>query len=153
MFAAGAFARDKNPSANTRWADNGRLTMDPFKIFDGGSSKTCCFCGVLVISLQSSIKINSFDQPVTKTNPRLHRFNPWVLCFNERSGTVLNKESRKKRFHSWLQFLFLLLGERHTDKALPEIIKFHWNVHARSTSSSGQGHLTITKLPTRYGSA
>ena len=33
--------------------------------------------------------INSFDQFLTKTNPRFHRFTRWLLYFNEWSGTVL----------------------------------------------------------------
>ena len=38
---------------------------------------------LLTLSLQSSIMINSFDQIVTKTNPRLRRFNCWLLYLNE----------------------------------------------------------------------
>ena len=44
--------------------------------------------------LQILIEINSFDQLVTKTYPRLRRFSRWLLCFNGRSGTVWNKEKR-----------------------------------------------------------
>ena len=49
----------------------------------------------LTSSLQTLIEINSFDQLVTKTYPRLCRFNRWLLYFNEWSGTVLNKEKKE----------------------------------------------------------
>ena len=45
----------------------------------------------LTSSLQTLIEINSFDQLVTKTYPRLRRFNRW-LFLNEWGGTVLNNE-------------------------------------------------------------
>ena len=38
----------------------------------------------------------SFDQLVIKINPRLRRFNRWLLCFNEWSGTVLSKERERR---------------------------------------------------------
>ena len=50
----------------------------------------------LTSSLQTLIEINSFDQLVTKTYPRLRRFNRCLLYFNEWSGTELNKEKIKK---------------------------------------------------------
>ena len=55
----------------------------------------------LTSSQQALIEINSFDQLVTKTYSRLRRFNRWLLYFNEWSGTVLNKEEKKKKtFHN-----------------------------------------------------
>ena len=53
----------------------------------------------LTSSLQTLIEINSFDQLVTKTYPRLCRFNRWLLYFNKWSGTVLNKERKKDIMH------------------------------------------------------
>ena len=41
-----------------------------------------------VADLQSLIKAHYFDQLVTKTNPRLRRFNRWLLYFKKWSGTV-----------------------------------------------------------------
>ena len=52
----------------------------------------------LTSSLQTLIEINSFDQRVTKTYPRLRRFNRWLLYFNEWSGTVLNKEKKEEAY-------------------------------------------------------
>ena len=51
----------------------------------------------LTSSQQTLIEINSFDQLVTKTYPRLRRFNRWLLYFNEWSGTVLNKERKERK--------------------------------------------------------
>ena len=53
----------------------------------------------LTSSLQTLIQLNSFDQLVTKTCPRLLRFNRWLLYFDEWSGTVLNKERKKEPVH------------------------------------------------------
>ena len=41
-----------------------------------------------------SVIRHAYDQLVTKTYPRLRRFNRWLLYFNEWSGTVLNKKRK-----------------------------------------------------------
>ena len=61
-------------------------------------------------SLHTLIEINSFDQLVTKTYPRLRRFNRWLLYFNEWSGRALNKE--RKTFEDSLIFQFLRYVKR-----------------------------------------
>ena len=71
-----------------------------------------------LISLQTSFTINTFDQFVTKTNPRSHRFNRWLLNFNEWSGTILNKEEEDQLSHGtsslYAHQLFLLwCGKAH----------------------------------------
>ena len=56
-------------------------------------------CAILPLALlsapQTSFTIDQLLWPiVTKPDPRLHRCNRWLLYYNERSGTVLNKERK-----------------------------------------------------------
>ena len=53
--------------------------------------------------LQSLIKNNPFNQLVTKTHPRLRRYNRWLLYFTELSGNVLKKERKFAEILYWIQ--------------------------------------------------